>query len=224
MEIYIEPSKTNQYRDGAWVVIARTATKICPVRMTKCYLTLGDISSSPDLHLFYGITLSKYHVKLRKQGSLSYTRMRELLLEKLEKIGLNPKQHVLHSLRAGGATAAANAGVPDRLFKRHGRWRSENTRDGYVKDSLTDYQSPRILGCDLCNLATVCIHAVLCHNSLFLLFFNAFVAIHTPYRASFDLLHSCPPTKNGVILMCHACDMRMLLRREIYSLSFESTN
>ena len=26
-----------------------------------------------------------------------------------------------HSLRSGGATAAANAGVPDRRFKRHGR-------------------------------------------------------------------------------------------------------
>ena len=64
--------------------------------------------------------------------------MRELLLEKLEKIGLNPKQYGLHSLRAGGATAAANAGVPDRLFKRHGRWYSENAKDGYVKDSLTN--------------------------------------------------------------------------------------
>ena len=52
--------------------------------------------------------------------------MRELLLEKLEKIGLNPKQYGLHSLRSGGATAAANAGVPDRLFKRHRRWRREN--------------------------------------------------------------------------------------------------
>ena len=26
----------------------------------------------------------------------------------------------MHSLRAGGATGAANAGVPDWLFKRHG--------------------------------------------------------------------------------------------------------
>ena len=26
-----------------------------------------------------------------------------------------------HSLRSGGALAAANAGVPDRLFKRHDR-------------------------------------------------------------------------------------------------------
>ena len=30
----------------------------------------------------------------------------------------------------------ANAGVPDRLFKRHGRWRSENVKDGYIKDDL----------------------------------------------------------------------------------------
>ena len=42
-----------------------------------------------------------------------------------------------HSLRSGGATAAANAGVPDRLFKRHGRWASESARDGYVQDSLS---------------------------------------------------------------------------------------
>ena len=37
-----------------------------------------------------------------------------------------------HSLRSGGATAAANAGVPNRLFKRHGHWASELAKDGYV--------------------------------------------------------------------------------------------
>ena len=42
-----------------------------------------------------------------------------------------------HSLRSGGATAAANAGVPDGLFKRHGRWASESAKDGYVQDSLS---------------------------------------------------------------------------------------
>ena len=29
------------------------------------------------------------------------------------------------------------AGVPDRLFKRHGRWASESAKDGYVQDSLS---------------------------------------------------------------------------------------
>ena len=40
-----------------------------------------------------------------------------------------------HSLRSSGATVAANAGVPDRLFGRHGRWASESAKDGYVQDS-----------------------------------------------------------------------------------------
>ena len=30
----------------------------------------------------------------------------------------------LHSLHSGGARAAASHGIPDRLFKRHGRWLS----------------------------------------------------------------------------------------------------
>ena len=40
-----------------------------------------------------------------------------------------------HSLRAGGASAAANAGVPDGLFQRHGRWKSISA-DGYVGEIL----------------------------------------------------------------------------------------
>ena len=42
-----------------------------------------------------------------------------------------------HSLRISGATAAANAGIPDRFFNRHGRWSSDSAKDGYVKDSLS---------------------------------------------------------------------------------------
>ena len=48
------------------------------------------------------------------------------------------REHCLHSLRSAGATSAANRGIPDRLFKRHGRWRSENAKDGYIKDSVEE--------------------------------------------------------------------------------------
>ena len=51
-------------------------------------------------------------------------------------LGLDPKRFGLHSLRSGGVSAAANAGVPDRLVKCHGWWRSENAKEGYFKDSL----------------------------------------------------------------------------------------
>ena len=67
---------------------------------------------------------------------MSYTRVREIFLHKFASIGLDPKSFGIHSLRAGGATTAANSGVPDRLFKRHGRWRSENAKDAYIKDDI----------------------------------------------------------------------------------------
>ena len=51
-------------------------------------------------------------------------------------IGLNSKSYGLHSLRAGGATAAANLGINDKLFKKHSRLKSEKVKDGYVHENL----------------------------------------------------------------------------------------
>ena len=41
-----------------------------------------------------------------------------------------------HSLRKGGAMAAARSSVEDRLFKHHGRWKSERSKDKYVTEDL----------------------------------------------------------------------------------------
>ena len=49
---------------------------------------------------------------------------------------LDPKSYSWHSFRSGGASSAANNGISDRMLKRHGRWRSENVKDGLVQDSL----------------------------------------------------------------------------------------
>ena len=138
MELFVESSKTDQFRDGAWVVIARTGTNRCPVAMVERYMELAGTKGSPDKLLFRGLISTKNGCKLRESGGLSYTRVRELVLGMLSAIGLDHRQFGLHSLRAGGASAAANAGVPDRLFKRHGRWRSENAKDGYVKDRMEE--------------------------------------------------------------------------------------
>ena len=136
MSVHITSSKTDQYRQGSSVLIARSQTATCPVAMLERYFTLTGLSTTSKLRLFRGIVHTKAGDRLRASGSLSYTRMRELLLAKLSQLGYDAKQFGLHSLRSGGATAAANAGVPDRLFKRHGRWRSETAKDGYVKDSV----------------------------------------------------------------------------------------
>ena len=49
---------------------------------------------------------------------------------------LTVKKFGLHSLRSGGATAAANLGVNDRLFRKHGRWKSERVKKGYVHENI----------------------------------------------------------------------------------------
>ena len=96
---------------------------------------LAGIDPSCELFLFRAITRTKEGEKLRPSGQLGYSTLCELLKKKLVELGYQAEQYSLHSLRAGGATAAANAGVPDRLFKRHGRWKLENAKDGYIEDS-----------------------------------------------------------------------------------------
>ncbi len=136
MEVHIKSSKTDQYRQGAIVPIARSGLTTCPVDMLRRYFTVGGLSTSSNDRLFRGISATKNGESLRQGGALSYTRMREIVLDKIRGLGYDAKRFGLHSFRAGGATAAANApGVSDRHFKRHGRWKSESAKDGYVKDS-----------------------------------------------------------------------------------------
>ena len=133
--IQIPRSKTDQLRQGSEVAIARTFTETCPVAMLECYIRKGGIQMNSDKNLFRAIVNGKTQ-KLREAGGLTYSRMRELLKEKLEELGFPSADYSLHSLRAGGATAVAGVGVPDRMLKRHGRWKSENAKDGYVEDTL----------------------------------------------------------------------------------------
>ena len=62
--------------------------------------------------------------------------IRDTIMAAMELIGLDRKLFELHSFRRGGATEAAKRDVPDRLFKKHGRWKSDNAKDGYVSEDL----------------------------------------------------------------------------------------
>ena len=56
----------------------------------------------------------------------------------LETLGLSKKYFGLHSLRSGGATAAVAATVDDKFFKKHGRWKTDKAKDGYVKENILE--------------------------------------------------------------------------------------
>ena len=132
----IRKSKTDQYRLGDSVVVAKGESSACPYLMLRKYFDMAHIDNSTDLYLFRPIFKSREKCSLiYKNKPLSYTRCRECLISRLRPIVGN-LDIGLHSLRAGGATAAANAQVNERCWKRHGRWRSESAKDGYIADSL----------------------------------------------------------------------------------------
>ncbi|MCG8033524.1 MAG: tyrosine-type recombinase/integrase [Candidatus Thiodiazotropha taylori] len=134
--LHIESSKTDQYRSGNEILIAKGESGACPYLMLQKYILLADIDLTSDHFLFKPVYRSGKICKLiSKNKPLSYTRTKECLVARLKSVG--PSLNLgLHSLRAGGATAAARAGVNERCLKRHGRWRSDISKDGYIEDSL----------------------------------------------------------------------------------------
>ncbi len=49
-------------------------------------------------------------------------------------VGMEPELVAGHSLRRGFATTAARAKKPDRVIKRHRRWKSTAMLDRYIED------------------------------------------------------------------------------------------
>lgn len=100
------------------------------------YLKLAGIGDKSNEFLFRKVYFHKRKNRyfLRSGNHISYTTARESLQKILADIGLKSSLYGLHSFRSGGATSAANNGVSDRLFKKHGRWKSEGANDHYVKE------------------------------------------------------------------------------------------
>lgn len=135
--LHIRKSKTDIYRSGRQVLIAKGSTSACPVAMLQRYIKHSDLSMGSDSYLFKPACRSGSKCFLLKSNKkLSYTRARECILIKLKLVAPNLNLG-LHSLRASGATVAANSkGVSDRCLKRHGRWKTDTAKDGYIEDSL----------------------------------------------------------------------------------------
>ncbi|KAK3107535.1 hypothetical protein FSP39_016926 [Pinctada imbricata] len=134
--IQIRKSKTDQYRLGKSVVVSKGTSVACPYTILQKYLDLGEVNLKSEDFLFKPIFRSNEKCSLiKKNKSLSYTRVRECLVSRLKEVSGELNIGV-HSLRAGGATAAANSLVNERCWKRHGRWKSDSAKDGYVADSL----------------------------------------------------------------------------------------
>ena len=142
LEIYVRKSKTDQYRGGNIVYIAKTNGQVCPHALLSRYYSLAGINAHTAQYIFRSLQSLQRPNDLSKQSDnhLSYTRCREIIKESLRAIGENPALYSTHSLRSGGATFMAEAleesQDKNRLIRLQGRWKSESSRDMYIKDSI----------------------------------------------------------------------------------------
>ena len=131
MAIFLEARKNDQLRHGSWIFVSRWQGKLCPVALVEELMRRGGHSGHQPL---FG-RVSKRRGQKVITGAMSYSRARESLHRALQVIGMDATRYGLHSLRSGGASVAAAAGLPERLIKRHGGWRSDSAMHMYFEES-----------------------------------------------------------------------------------------
>ena len=138
MEVRLSKRKNDQLREGSVVLIGRQDKRSGPVELCEELIKVAHLS--PDDHLLNNLVETKNGWRVKK-GTLQYSRARELFREAVSRAGLDVNLFGLHSLRSGGTTAAAAAGVPQRLLKRHGGWHSEAI-SCYIQESIENLLLP----------------------------------------------------------------------------------
>ena len=111
----VRKSKTDQYSENATVVVSGyPGSPICPVMLYFRYMALRRNSK-----LFF------HQVPKESLEPLATTSPCHIIKAWLKRINVDPTGYGSHSLRRGGATAAAAALVRFHVLKRHGRWKSD---------------------------------------------------------------------------------------------------
>jgi integrase len=132
----IRKSKTDQLRQGNDVLVAKVDSIACPVSLLINLYKLGKIKDA-SIWFFRRIFHNKGKLILSPMDQpLKYSNVLDIFRQKFTEIGRDAKDYGTHSLRAGGSTEAANLGVDERIFQRHGRWKSVSAKNGYIKDSI----------------------------------------------------------------------------------------
>jgi len=147
MELFLEQRKNDQLREGSVVVVHEGCTGACPVWWMKWWYREMDLDPTSETPVFqrYNGRVTRFRADRCKETmggqSAPYHQVRSMVLKLLAgELGMPlevvEKRFGTQSLRSGGATLVAAEGVSDRMFQRHGGWRSAEVKDRYVKDTL----------------------------------------------------------------------------------------
>ena len=87
LKIFLDRSKTDQYRRGNEILISKGHTVACPVSMYRCYLSLSNLDVLSNDFIFRPIFRSSGIAKLiYKNKKLSYTTARENIVKRLHTV------------------------------------------------------------------------------------------------------------------------------------------
>lgn len=128
LRVRLRRSKTDQEGEGTTVAIPYgSRIETCPVRAVSAWLSAAEIDAGP---LFRPVTR---HGRIGTQR-LSDRAVAEVVKRCAERAGLDPTDFAAHSLRAGFATAAGEAGVAERHIARQTRHKSIAVLRGYIRE------------------------------------------------------------------------------------------
>jgi hypothetical protein len=113
MTIHLDASKTDPFRKGVDIRIVATRSSVCPVRLAEAAYDQAT-NKADQAPLF----------QTRNGRAVSYVHLTRAIRGLAARLGLDPKDFAGHSLRIGGATSLALAGVPAYEIRTLGRWAS----------------------------------------------------------------------------------------------------
>ena len=151
MVVSFEKRKNDQFREGSQVVVPSREDALDLVSLMASWKARSPANSADDfvfLNFPFNANSRNLDAPVHTRQAIAYGQYRKALSIWMPvHVGVQNASEFLKlygtkSGRAGGATAACNAGVPDALWQQHGGWRSD-VKWRYVQH---DRQSRRTVG------------------------------------------------------------------------------
>ena len=144
VKILLINTKTDTYKSGQWCIILVSTLAHSAYQLLVRVITY--LCDSPEFRSS-GKTVAEAPVAMvfRSEGQrrvpdptrrLTYDLVNKRLKLWCEAVGLNPKLFTTHSFKRGGINERLDRGVPDRITRIDGRWRSEASFQGYCDDEI----------------------------------------------------------------------------------------
>ena len=112
LRVHLKCSKTDPFREGTDIFLARTDDELCPIAAMLSWLVIRGNEDGPLFNFHSGAPLT--------HSSFVLCLKEALILANVNSSGFSG-----HSFRIRAATTAAKLGLPDSAIKQLGRWKSD---------------------------------------------------------------------------------------------------